>query len=73
MEAAILMTRSPPRARPETAQAATTGPIADNPCVYAAISQETTMITHKSSRSGAVAARLKQIWSELHDADRRMF
>ncbi len=31
------------------------------------------MITHKSSRSGAVAARLKQIWSELHDADRRMF
>ena len=31
------------------------------------------MIAHKHSRISAVVARIKRIWSELDDANRRMF
>jgi hypothetical protein len=31
------------------------------------------MITHKGSRLSGAAARLKRVWSELGEANRRMF
>jgi hypothetical protein len=35
--------------------------------------QEATMTTRKHSRLAALRARIKRLWSELADANRRMF